>query len=180
VFRKTADEKPSNVGENFPAPESVIPLQGAWQVDFIRPDSSTFTRQMDTLTDWSLVADTAVAHFSGTAWYRKELQSINLPKGAHMSINLGSVVAVAKVRVNGQDVGGIWTPPYRLDITSAWRKGDNTIEIKVVNTWANRLIGDQKLPAEKRTTWTLVNPYKADSPLHSSGLTGPVRLEIFK
>ncbi|PPL03671.1 glycosyl hydrolase [Parapedobacter indicus] len=179
VFRKTADEKPSDAGENFPAPENVIPLQGDWLVDFIRPDSSKFTLQMDTLTDWSLVADTAVAHFSGTAWYRKEVQSINLPGGAHMSINLGSVVAVAKVRVNGQDVGGVWTPPYRLDITSAWKKGDNTIEIKVVNTWANRLIGDQKLPAEERGTWTLVNPYKADSPLHPSGLTGPVRLEIF-
>jgi len=180
IFRKNADKTPLDTDENFPAPISTMPLQGSWQVDFIRPDSTKFTLQMDTLTDWSLVADTAVAHFSGTAWYRKELSSMDLPDGARMSINLGSVVAVAKVRVNGQDVGGVWTPPYRLDITSAWKKGDNTIEIKVVNTWANRLIGDQQLPAEKRATWTLVNPYNADSPLHPSGLTGPVRLEVFE
>lgn len=179
VFRKNSGERPSDAGKNFPEPKNVIPLQGAWQVDFIRPDATKFTLQMDTLTDWSLVADTAVAHFSGTAWYRKEVSSIDLPDGAPVYINLGSVVAVAKVKVNGQDVGGVWTPPYRLDITSAWKKGDNIIEIKVVNTWANRLIGDQKLSPEKRTTWTLVNPYTADSPLHPSGLTGPVQLEIF-
>lgn len=179
VFRKKVDNIPAASGKNFPAPVRVIPVQGDWQVDFIRPDSTRFTLNMDTLSDWSSIGDTAVAHFSGAAWYRKTVSTIDLPDKAPIFINLGSVVAVAKVRVNGQDVGGVWTPPYRLDVTRAWKKGDNTIEIKVVNTWANRLIGDQKLPPTKRSAWTLVNPYNADSPLHPSGLTGPVQLEIF-
>src|SRR5690606_16280294 len=142
VFRKKVNSIPAASGKNFPAPVRVIPIQGDWQVDFIRPDSTRFTLNMDTLSDWSSIADTAVAHFSGTAWYRKTVSTIDLPDKAPVFVNLGSVVAVAKVRVNGQDVGGVWTPPYRLDVTSAWKKGDNTIEIKVVNTWANRLIGD--------------------------------------
>lgn len=179
VFRKKVNNIPAASGKNFPAPVRVIPIQGDWQVDFIRPDSTRFTLNMDTLSDWSSIGDTAVAHFSGAAWYRKTVSTIDLPDKAPIFINLGSVVAVAKVRVNGQDVGGVWTPPYRLDVTSAWKKGDNTIEIKVVNTWANRLIGDQRLPPAKRSAWTLVNPYNADSPLHPSGLTGPVQLEIF-
>lgn len=180
VFRKDTEKSTGNSGVNFPSPTQIVPVPGNWQVDFVRPDSTRFTLQMDTLTDWSLVADTSVAHFSGAAWYRKELPSVSVPDGAPIYINLGNVVAVAKVKVNGQDMGGVWTPPYRLDITSAWKKkGDNTIEIKVVNTWANRLIGDQKLPADKRSTWTLVNPYHADSPLHPSGLMGPVSLEVF-
>jgi len=179
VFRKKASDTSTDATKNFPVPEWVIPLEGAWQVEFRRPDSTSFTMQMDTLTDWSLSADTAVAHFSGEAWYRKELPSIAVSEGARIYVNLGSLVALAKVKVNGQDVGGVWTPPYRLDITSAWKEGNNTIEVKVVNTWANRLIGDQKLPPEKRSTWTLVNPYTANSPLHPAGLTGPVTLEIF-
>ncbi len=179
VFRKKAGETSSTTDKNFPAPEKIVPVQGAWQVEFKRPDSTGFTIQMDTLADWSSLADTAVAHFSGEAWYRMELPSVDVPDGAPVYMDLGSVVAVAKVRVNGQDVGGVWTPPYRLNITSAWRAGKNSIEVKVVNTWANRLIGDQKLPPEKRSTWTPVNPYQANSPLHPSGLTGPVQLEIY-
>src|SRR5690606_3193386 len=97
VFRKNADKTQLDTDKNFPVPNNTVPLQGAWQVDFIRPDSTKFTLQMDTLSDWSLSADTAVSHFSGTAWYRKELSSVDLPDGARMSINLGSVIAVAKV-----------------------------------------------------------------------------------
>ena len=180
VFRKAVRSSAPDGGLNFPVPTQVVPVTGDWQVDFVRPDSTKFTLQMDTLSDWSRVADTAVAHFSGSAWYRKQLPSVSVPDGAPVYIDLGAVVAIAKVKVNGQDVGGVWTPPYRLDITSAWKNNEeNTLEVKVVNTWANRLIGDQKLPVEQRTTWTLVNPYHADSPLHPSGLMGPVSLEVF-
>jgi hypothetical protein len=32
--------------------------------------------------------------------------------------------------------------PYEIDITKAVKKGENSIEIEVTNTWHNRLIGD--------------------------------------
>jgi len=178
VFQKEATPDGSPADKNFPVPEQTVPVAGTWQVDFKRPDASTFTVQMDTLTDWSLASDTAIAHFSGEAWYRNELPAVELPEKARIYLDLGNVVAIAKVSVNGKEMGGVWTPPYRLDITSAWQKGTNFVEIKVVNTWVNRLIGDQKLPYEERSTWTLVNPYTSESALHPSGLTGPVQLEI--
>jgi len=49
----------------------------------------------------------------------------------------------------------------------------------VVNLWQNRLIGDSKLPAEKRFTKTNIMKYdKPDSEnmLRESGLIGPVTL----
>ena len=49
--------------------------------------------------------------------------------------------------------------------------------IKVTNLWANRMIGDQLLPEEKRYTFRMFKPYKKDSPLLDSGLLGPVRLD---
>ncbi|MFB2119547.1 glycosyl hydrolase [Parapedobacter sp. 2B3] len=176
IFRKTGE--PSK-GRNFPKAEAEVPVSGPWQVTFMKPDSMRFIRQFDTLVDWATQPDTAVAYFSGSAYYRKNLPAVPAVDGGRIYLDLGSVVALAKVKINGQDVGGVWTPPYRVDVTDAWQDGNNTVEIKVTNTWANRLIGDWRLPAEKRSTWTIVNPYTAESPLHRAGLLGPVALQVY-
>lgn len=53
--------------------------------------------------------------------------------------------------------------------------GDNLVEIRVVNLWVNRLIGDGQ-PNAQKVTFTARNPYKANSPLVPAGLLGPVRV----
>ena len=93
-----------------------------------------------------------------------------------MFLNLGHLTAMARVKVNGKNVGGAWTAPWQVDISSAVKAGSNDVEISVVNNWMNRLIGDQKLPADRRPTWSPSIPYTADSPLQASGLFGPVKV----
>jgi hypothetical protein len=102
---------------------------------------------------------------------------------------------MARVRLNGQDLGVVWCAPWRVEVTGAVKAGDNTLEIEVVNRWANRLIGDkQPADADVRTvdappgflggnklkagryTFSTNDPYNKQSPLVSSGLLGPVTL----
>lgn len=64
---------------------------------------------------------------------------------------------------------------FSVGITSVLKPGANEIKIDVVNSWVNRLIGDEQ-PGATKFTFTVVKPYKANSPLLPSGLLGPVTL----
>ena len=116
-----------------------------------------------------------IKYYSGTAIYKKEL----VWKGKTTDkiwLDLGTIANIAEVSVNGKDCGTLWTFPYKVDISEALKKGKNTIEIKITNTWANRLIGDQKLPKEERLTWTTA-PFRLEgNPLLKAGLLGPVTI----
>jgi hypothetical protein len=100
----------------------------------------------------------------------------SLPKDKKIYLDLGKVSAMAKVKINGQYAGGAWTLPYRVDITDFLKEGDNTVEVEVVNTWVNRLIGDLGLPKEERRVQGTHIYLREDTPLHESGLIGPVKV----
>jgi hypothetical protein len=82
--------------------------------------------------------------------------------------------------LNGKNLGTLWTPPWRIDITGAAKAGSNRLEIAVINPWNNRLVGDDKLPAEKRLTSISLNTITPKTPLLPAGLIGPVSLESVK
>jgi hypothetical protein len=70
--------------------------------------------------------------------------------------------------------------PYRLTITDALQEGENKLEIKVVNVWRNRVTGDKTLPIEERTTSVLVDLITPAEEMSSSGLIGPVTIQVVK
>jgi hypothetical protein len=71
----------------------------------------------------------------------------------------------------------VFSLPFRVDITAVVKPGENALEIVVANVWANRLIGDMSLPAEKRFTQG-GGELEQNAPLAESGLLGPVRIAI--
>ena len=135
------------------------------------PAAATFDR----LTGWQTREEPGIKFYSGTATYR---QTFDLPPGADakstLYLDLGKVCELAEVRLNGQPLGVVWTPPFRVDISRAVQPTGNRLEIDVVNFWPNRIIGDAALPPAQRLTKTNIDKLTEKTPLMESGLIGPV------
>jgi hypothetical protein len=181
VFRKNAGNSiSSDVTANFPEGKILAALNGPWTVSFDKAKRGPAKPvEFKSLTDWTLSSDDGIKYYSGTALYKTAAELVEIPAGKKIFLNLSKLTSMAKVKVNGKDVGGVWTAPWQLDITSAVRSGSNDVEISVVNNWMNRLIGDQKLPIDQRPTWCPIIPYTPDSPLQASGLFGPVTISAY-
>ncbi len=179
IFRKSANGNPEteNILANFPDPSSIQPISGPWQVNFDPKWGPQKPVTFDKLTDWTKRPEENIKYYSGTATYHNSFRVSSIQNHQKVFLDLGKIIAVAKVKVNGVEVGGVWTYPYRVDITKALKGGENTLEISVTNNWMNRIIGDLNLPEAKRKTWLTFNPYKKGDPLQTSGLMGPVVLE---
>ena len=52
----------------------------------------------------------------------------------------------------------------------------DTIEVKVINMWHNRLVGDVQPGVTKKITYTQMEFFKPEEPLLPAGLIGPVRI----
>ena len=160
-------------------PSGEVVLNGLWMVSFEGMDAPAGTRKWKELISFTDSEEASVKYFSGTATYVTsfKLPRKNIPAG--LSIDLGEVGQMADVYVNGEHVAFLWKAPYKAEFTGKLRPGRNFLEVKVINTWVNRLIGDAQ-PGVEGHTFTVVPFYQADSPLPPSGLIGPVVLEKLK
>ena len=125
-------------------------LDGPWLVNFPPHWGAPPSVTLDRLISWPDDTDPGVRYFSGTATYVKDIEipAGLLTPGGQLALDLGEVKNLARVKLNGTDLGILWKPPFRVDITSTARPGTNHLEIDVVNLWPNRLIGDEQLPPD--------------------------------
>jgi hypothetical protein len=184
---------------SLPAP---LEVAGPWEVSFPAPNGTPQKVTFPQLISWSKIPGNGVKYFSGTATYRTTfaVPSDALSKQRRLDLDLGDVQAIAQVKLNGKDLGVLWKPPFRADVTDALKPGENQLEVQVTNLWPNRLIGDEQFPEDSQrnpdgtlkawpqwlqegkpsptgrqafTTWRL---WKKTDALLDSGLLGPVRL----
>ena len=127
-----------------------LELAGPWRVSFPPNLGAPPEVTLPELMSLHKHSEAGVKYFSGTATYTKRFSvAANATAGGkRLYLDLGWVEVIAEVRLNGRDLGTLWKPPYRVDITDAVRSGDNDLEIRVTNLWPNRLIGDEQLPPE--------------------------------
>jgi len=220
VFRKpAAGTQPA--GRNFPDSHEAAEIVGPWEVSFDPKWGGPEKATLPGLVDWSGRPEEGIRFYSGTATYRK---TFDLPAATgrllerHPSrgnpnskitgsgpprlwLYLGIVKNIARVRLNGREMGVVWCAPWQVDITDVVKASGNRLEITVANLWVNRLIGDERLPpdcdygeagnlarwpewllqgeprpSQGRIAFTTWEHYTKDSPLHPSGLLGPVTI----
>jgi hypothetical protein len=159
------------------------PVAGTWGLHFIEggpklPADATLKK----LESWTELPDPLGKSFSGTAIYTLRFTK---PSGgaANWLLDLGKVHETVRVRLNGQHLGTLWHPPYRIPLGSALRGGENVLELEVTNLAANRIADMDR----RKVRWnafydiSVVNlkykPFNASTwePL-PSGLIGPVEL----
>jgi hypothetical protein len=190
---------------NLPAP-SMTSIGNDWTVSFQPKLEQPFVLNFPALVDFSEHNDSRVKYFAGTATYETTFTAGELKEDKQYLLDLGQLNDIVSVSLNGKQMGVDWYPPYQLDITSAIKTGENKLEIAVTTNWANRLIGDEKEPADfewgadreqfgramkafpdwfinnqprpskGRKAFVLWYYYRPDSKLRPAGLVGPVKL----
>ncbi|MCP4312340.1 MAG: hypothetical protein GY790_13835, partial [Bacteroidetes bacterium] len=178
IFPRKDPESPvSAEKDNFPDASPVTTLDGSWQVSFDPEWGGPEMVMFDGLYDWSMSKNDEIKYYSGIATYRKAFdRPESLKDDSEVWLDLGTVHEIARVRLNGKELGVVWSAPWRIDISAALKPGSNTLEIELANLWPNRLIGDAGKPEDQQFTWTVRHHYTSKSELMPSGLLGPVRL----
>jgi hypothetical protein len=176
MFRKAATAPSRAIAK--PVETKVGTVEGSWDITFQPNRGAPAKVTLPALASWHNNADAGVKYFSGTGTYTKTIQAPAdwFQSGAKLWLDLGDVKNIAVVAVNGKPLGTYWKAPFRVDVTSALKPGANALEVKVINLWVNRLIGDQQEGVKTKYTYTAQQFYRADSPLLPSGLIGPVQL----
>ncbi len=175
VFRKPANQRSKTIVA--PKESLLSTLKGPWKIDFQTGWGAPPTATFDSLMSWTESPVDGIKYFSGTATYTKTF-TIPTHSRDHESkiiLDLGRVREIAEVILNGKNLGILWKPPFRADVTGVLQPGLNRLEIKITNLWPNRLIGDEQ-PGAKKYCFSLIKPFTKDSPLLPSGLLGPVQL----
>jgi len=149
---------------NRPAPSDtsevrLADLSADWKVRFA---DDTESKTFDKLISWTDVP--GKENFSGEAIYARSVTISHAPvAGAHFFLDFGAGTAITDKRrpdaagtlalleppireaaivfINGQKVGSLWHPPYRIDISKFVHSGENKIELHVYNTAINLLAG---------------------------------------
>ena len=183
INKETQGERLSN----YPSYETVQEIAGPWIVNFDAQQGAPASVSFPELTDWTTNTNENIKYYSGSAVYTKTfIVSFSKEKDVSYFLQLENVkdVGIAVVRINGNDKGILWTKPFRVDISNELMDGENHMEIEIINSWYNRVVGDEMVSEEKKYTNTnivLGHDFSGRPllhiPLEPSGLLGPVTIK---
>jgi len=182
VYLQKEEISDGMAGETIKVP---IEIKGEWKVEFIEGGPAlpaSFTTE--DLASWTELGDHDAKRFAGTARYTA---TFDMPENLitdNWLLELGEVRESARVSINGNELGTLWSIPFSISSGNNLKKGLNTLDTEVTNLSANRL-RDLDHRGVKWQNYFFVNVFYEEFdaskwPLMDSGLMGPVRLIPYK
>jgi hypothetical protein len=160
-----------------------VPIAGKWRVEFVE-GGPNLPKPFETerLISWTELDDAEAKRFHGTARYTVTFMAPTMPADEWL-LDLGQVCESARLWLNGEFVGTLWSPPFRTFVGKFLRQGVNTLVVEVTNLAANRIADMDRQGVAWKVFYDInfVNrhyqPFDAsDWQPRPSGLLGPVRL----
>jgi len=161
-----------------------VTLTGKWHVEFLK-GGPVLPAPFDTveLGSWTERTDPELQRFAGTARYTLHFRAPAQAAADDWLLDLGELRECARVRLNGTELGTVWSLPFRLRVGAALKPGENLLELEVTNLSANRIRDldrrkvDWKIMREINFVDIRYKPFDASTwPLTPSGLLGPITL----
>lgn len=158
-------------------------IEGKWTLQFkeggpVIPSVKTMAKPLP----WTSLNDEDANNFSGSAVYSSSF-TFKKQKEADYILTIDEVYENARIFINGQDAGLIWSIPAQVNVGKYLKDGKNTIDIEVTNLMANRIRYMDKAGIEWRKfheiNFVNINykPFDAsDWPVMTSGINGKVSI----
>lgn len=185
-----------SLSRNFTETRALMEIAGPWKIWFDPKWGGPGEVIFEKLLDWTKHPAESIRYYSGTAVYSINFDlpaDLKISRKDRIYLDLGEVNCLARVKLNGKELGIVWTAPPSVLLKGGLKRKNNLLEIEVANLWVNRLIGDENEPWDgvadgrwpewllkgqprptKRYTFTTHRFYKRGDPLLPSGLLGPV------
>lgn len=162
--------------------EHITDISTQWNISFNPNMGGPKSLKLDKLVSWSDLEEEGAKYYAGSANYSRDftVNKESLSSEIEAFVTFDDVQEMAQVYVNGNDCGVVWLPPYTTRITPYLKVGTNTITVKVINTWNNRIVGD--LRDGDKNPYTQTNAkikFSKDTPLLPSGLMGKSQIRFF-
>lgn len=164
--------------------DAPIVLNQPWQLTFKEggpelPKSRILTK----LQPWTnFTEDASTQSFSGTGIYTTTL-NLKKKEADDYQLKFDKFYESAKVLINGQEAGIVWSNPFEINVGKYLKKGKNTIQIEVSNLMANRIryMDQNKISWRNYHEINFVNidykPFDASNwKVQPSGLDGEIQL----
>ena len=185
IFLKTGKNTNIQAWNYYKPIESPINITGNWKLSFLKGGPKLPKEQiLDSLNSWTFLGFDA-ENFSGTAKYEIEFNKPSV-NADNWKLALGDVRESAKIWLNDEFVGTVWSNPFKLNIGKL-KEGKNKLVMQVTNLSANR-IRAKEIRGEEWKIFHEINMVnkdyqKFDATLWKpmpSGLLGPITITPLK